>query len=425
MDKRCHPLVRFSSFARERKVYTGSLLRRPQLRISACFFMKPKYLANPIGTVDALAATLGVDAHILNQIAKSTSSHYHEFSIDKKSGGQRQITAPNFTLKSIQKRINRYIFSNVKYPSYLFGGISEKDYLKNAAIHSNAVTLIAVDVENFYPSIKSSIVRKIFQYFCRFSPEVADVLTKLTTLNGAVPQGACTSSHIANLVFFDAEPALAHEFQQKGFVYSRLLDDITLSSKQKLGSTKVSAYIDKIASMLNTKNCRIKKSKTKITCTSNPTELMFVTGLWLNRGRPRVDRRDRDDIRSEVYRCLKLAAVSRFGSDYLKMHDRVSGRVAKLAYVGHHEARQYRADLSKVLPLFDKNEEFKTQALARVLQKASNETRGTEGYFERFHQTLHRLNIHSRNNPKFAKRIRKSLIPFSPLISKENLNHGR
>lgn len=386
--------------------------------------MKPKYHAKPIGTAELLATVLGVDLYALRKLASNASEHYYEFEIDKKSGGKRRITAPDFDLKYVQKRINRFIFSNVQYPGYLFGGISEKDYLKNAQEHVEAKLLIAVDVENFYPSIKFTTVRKIFQYFCKFSPEVSDLLTHLTTLNGSVPQGACTSSHLANLAFFETEHALVHELRQKGLRYSRLLDDITVSSKNELSTSKVSLSIDKVASMVKTINCRIKKSKTKVSSASNPTELMFVTGLWLNRGRPRVASDDRDLIRVEVYNCLRYSSVSRFGPDYHRMHDRVSGRVAKLAYIGHSEAATYRQSLTKVLPLFDKGDEQKTKAMARVLQRASHGARSTLSYFERYHQVLHRANIHVRNNPEFASEIRDSLVRVAPLISREVIEYG-
>lgn len=387
--------------------------------------MKPKYHARPIGTADLLATVLGIDLYALRRLSAAVSEHYHDFEIDKKSGGKRKITAPDFDLKLVQKRINKFIFSNVQYPDYLFGGISEKDYLKNAQAHIGAKVLVAVDVENFYPNIKAATVRKIFQYFCKFSPEVSELLTQLTTLNGSVPQGACTSSHLANLAFFETEHALVHEFKQKGLKYSRLLDDITVSSRNELSSRKISASIDKVSSMLKTINCRIKKSKTKISSASNPSDLMFVTGLWLNRGKPRVASEDRDLIRAEVHNCLKYASVSRIGSDYHKMHDRVSGRVAKLAYIGHSEAVTYRQNLSKVLPLFDKGNEAKTKAMARVLQKASPETRSKVAYFDRYHQVLHRTNIHVRNNRKFADEIRGMLMRVAPLISKEAMEYGR
>lgn len=386
--------------------------------------MKPKYLAKPIGTIDLLATVLSIDVQALQKLGETASDHYYDFEIDKKTGGKRKITAPDFDLKLIQKRINRFIFSNVQYPDHLFGGISEKDYLKNAQAHVGAKLLIAVDVESFYPNIKASTVKKIFQYFCGFSPSVADILTRLTTLDGSVPQGACTSSHLANLAFFETEHALMHEFHQKGLKYSRLIDDITVSSKSNLSSAKISASINAIVKMLRTVNCRIKKSKTKISSDSNPSDLMFVTGLWLNRGKPRVTRVDMDLIRNEVYNCLKLSTVSRHVSDYHALHNRVSGRVAKLAYIGHEEAAVYRKKLANVLPLFDKSDEVKTEKLALVLSRSSTEVRSKVSYFERFHRLMYRVNIHFRNNRKFAWEIRDMVKGAVPLIKRESIKYG-
>ncbi|ABM36663.1 reverse transcriptase family protein [Polaromonas naphthalenivorans] len=166
------------------------------------FFMQPNYSANPIGSPSALAATLGVSVAVLNDFASTSASKYSKFELAKADGKPRFISSPNHDLKIIQKRINRFVFGNVIYPDYLFGGIEGRDYVKNARVHANAKSLITLDIKNFYPSIREEYVFKIFKHFCKFPDSVANLLTKLTTLDNCVPQGACTSSHLANLVFF-------------------------------------------------------------------------------------------------------------------------------------------------------------------------------------------------------------------------------
>jgi hypothetical protein len=306
----------------------------------------------------------------------------------------------------------------------LFGGISDRDYLKNAKFHAGARILIALDVKDFYPSLGEAAVKRIFQYFCKFPAPVSTILSKLTTLNGMVPQGACTSSHIANLAFYSTEPILVHELRQRGIKYSRLLDDITLSSTTKLSRKSVADLIGKVASMLRLSGCKLKASKTRVTSIENPAELMMVTGLWLNRGHPRVLRSDRDNIRLEVDRCLKLSGISLTSLDYHVAHDRVSGRVAKLAYVGHPEAVKYREQLSSKLPLYDAQQEKKTRHMMRALLKVNKEAWNTSAYADRYYQIVHRLNIHARSNFEFSSGLRGLLANRIPTISREERRYG-
>lgn len=387
--------------------------------------MRPVYSAKPIATIASLAAALGVDELALKCLANDVAEHYYDFEIDKKTGGRRKITAPSWQLKAVQRRVNRAVFGNIKYPDYLFGGLAERDYFRNAEVHARARMVITLDVENFYPSIKKTAVQGIFQHFCKFSPEVSSLLAELTTLHGSVPQGACTSSHIANLLFYAIEGPLVHELRQKGIRYSRLLDDITLSATVPLSKMKVTAAINKVASMAKFAGCRLKSSKTRVSSAQNPLELMTVTGLWMNRGHPRVLPLDRSLIRAEVKRCMDFAGVSRTAEDYHALHDRVSGRVAKLAYVGHAEATEYRRALSSNLPLFNSLDEVRTQHLLRELLRVNSAGRASPAYADRYYQLMHRLNIHARNNQAFADEKRAALAKRAPLLTREERIYGR
>jgi retron-type reverse transcriptase len=197
--------------------------------------MRPYYTKRPIGTVAALSAALRVSEHALTHAANNLGRHYTPYAIPKKANGKtRSIVIPSLHLKTLQKRINREIFAHVAYPPYLYGGIDGKDYVQNAKEHNAAQVVIALDVKDFYPSISFQQVKGIYQHFLKFGPEVSELLAKLTTYQDEVPQGACTSSHLANLVLHDVEYHLAQYCRNADLVYTRLLDDITISSARLL-----------------------------------------------------------------------------------------------------------------------------------------------------------------------------------------------
>lgn len=387
--------------------------------------MKPRYTAKAIGSIAALAAALRVNEVVLSRLAATASTEYDSFEIDKKTGGKRKIYSPKRLLKFVQKRINRAVFENIEYPDYLLGGLADRDYVKNAALHANAECLIALDVKDFYPSITREHVRSIYKFFCRFPDDVAEVLTNLSTRDGSVPQGACTSSYLANLVLYEHEHRIVKIFRDRGLRYSRLMDDISISSsRKKLGKAEVDFIFARVTAMLETRNLKLKKSKTAITSRSNPQDLMEVTGLWLNRGQPRVRRAERKALRSEVARTEKSFAVSRFDLDYHELFNSVSGKVAKLAHLGHAEAAPQRQRLRAILPHYDEYQRARIERQVNALWRSDKSKRGTFEYIHRYHAIKYQVNLMRRNDKARANALAQKLKGCTPTKSKEELTYG-
>lgn len=383
--------------------------------------MRPYYNAQPIGSLEALSKTLQVDLGILQRTAKEIENHYHPHFIPKKSGGNREINIPSNHLKIIQKRINKKIFGNVVYPPYLHGGIVEKDYVRNASSHSNAEVVIALDVKNFYPTITTQKTVEIFQYFCDFPPDVSQLLSSLCCFNGMVPQGGCSSSHIANLVLNNTEYKLVSWLESKGYVYTRLLDDISISSNKKISKEKIEKIIIDVKATLKKSDLKLNNHKQRITSKSNPEEFMEVTGLWLNRGRPRAHRSDRKLIRAEMHSCQREATINRYSDSYHKLHNSVSGKVAKLEYLNHPESENYRKILQSILPLYDNSVATSIFKQASYLIKLKTNYRRKFVYFKKYHKIQYKVNILMRSDKPKAIQIKKILESCKPLGKKDEL----
>ena len=112
----------------------------------------------------------------------------------------RTINPPHEELKNIQKCINGYLVNNIPMPDFAYGGVKEKDNILNAKQHKGRKYVFQTDLTDFYPFISC---KRVYEMFVRvgFSADVASKLTKLTTFKGHLPQGAPTSTTIANLVF--------------------------------------------------------------------------------------------------------------------------------------------------------------------------------------------------------------------------------
>ncbi|WP_182282927.1 reverse transcriptase family protein [Comamonas testosteroni] len=383
--------------------------------------MRPIFNKKSIGSIEALSDALQVNKHILQNTADNIFQHYHPYEIKKKDGGTRLIHIPTLHLKIIQKRINKNIFDNVTYPDYLHGGIEDKDYVKNALSHANAEAIICLDIKNFYPSITQTRVSKIFQYFFKFPEDVSNLLAKLCCHEERVPQGACTSSHLANLAFFDSEYHFASFCKSKKYTYTRLLDDITISKSSAFSDTEISKAIASVKSIISPHGIKLNNKKQKIVSRSNPKDLMEVTGLWLNRGRPRAHRSYRKVVRLEMHICEKMAKTDRFSEEYHKLHNRVSGKVSKLSYLGHHEATNYRDTLQKILPLYDIHKATNLHKNALILSKVNANIRKKFAYFKRYSKINYELNILARNNKPLSKTIRNILSNCKPSGLRDDL----
>ena len=187
------------------------------------------------------------------------------------NGGEywsRTINPPKDELKTIQKRINAYLVDNINLPRYAFGGIKGKDNILNARMHKGQKYIFQTDLKDFFPNITHKMV---YAMFVRqgFSPDVASLLTKLTTYKGHLPQGAPTSTTIANLVFVPAGLDILAIAERKGLRFTTFVDDVTISDQRDFKSV-----VPEIIDIIESHGFKINKRKT-----TYKSDITVVTGV--------------------------------------------------------------------------------------------------------------------------------------------------
>lgn len=180
----------------------------------------------------------------------------------------RTINPPKLELKTIQKRINGYLVDNIPMPEYAFGGIKKRDNIRNARFHKGKKYVFQTDLKDFFPFITHKMV---YEMFLRngFSHDVSSILTKLTTYKGHLPQGAPTSTTIANLVFVPTGTELQSLAKREGLCFTTFVDDVTMSSQ-----TDFKHVVPEIVKIITSHGFKISQGKT--TYKSGITE---VTGV--------------------------------------------------------------------------------------------------------------------------------------------------
>jgi hypothetical protein len=182
--------------------------------------------APPRFTVDDVGRRLGIDAGQLRAVTIAYTRHQ----IPKRSGGVREIHSPSAELKAVQRRILRRLLHGLRVHPCATGFERGHSIVSNALPHAGKDVVIRLDLKDFFPSVRAERVRRYFR-FIGYDDEAAELLTRLCTYEGSLPQGAPTSPRLSNLVSYRLDTRLAGLAEGRGLSYSRYADDITLSAR--------------------------------------------------------------------------------------------------------------------------------------------------------------------------------------------------
>lgn len=260
-------------------------------------------------TAAELAAQMKVSLGQLRYLAfareVSTTSHYHRFTIPKRTGGERLISAPHKKLKAAQHWILEKILEPLAVAEQAHGFVPGRSTVTNALPHLRAAVVVNVDLKDFFPTVTYRRVRGLYRKL-GYSEEVATVIALLCTepdtveaeLDGTkyfvargprrLPQGAPTSPAITNVLCRRLDRRIQGWAKKHGFVYTRYADDLTVSSQDRAAPVgKMLAFLRKLTAA---EGFAIHPDKVRVVRRGRRQE---VTGVVVN-DRPGVPR---DELR--------------------------------------------------------------------------------------------------------------------------------
>lgn len=227
-------------------------------------FNLEKIFGKPLSEVDA----------IINDM----DSHVRTFQIPKKTGGMRQLIAPDDQLKWIQRRLVWLIFARYHPSDNAHGFVKERSIISNAIPHVEPKSIGHIDIKNFFDTINENHVKNslfgnchICKHCCHydkylkgechpsiyhnknhkfvhrceelkamFVPDYCSKkgydslfarVIKLCTYKNAAVQGFPTSPYIANMVLSGFDKKIQKIAEDNNCTYTRYADDVTISSK--------------------------------------------------------------------------------------------------------------------------------------------------------------------------------------------------
>lgn len=178
---------------------------------------------------DLLEVPYWILAYHLYRIAPTLQ--YKTFTIKKKSGGHREISAPTSSIKILQKKLVTVLYSVYRRKPCVNGFVSDRSILDNALAHRRRRWVLNVDLENFFPSIHFGRVQGLFmgRPYGR-NREIATALAKLCCFEKRLPQGAPTSPIISNMICARMDGELIRLASELRCTYTRYADDLTFST---------------------------------------------------------------------------------------------------------------------------------------------------------------------------------------------------
>ncbi len=252
-------------------------------------------IASPKALADAIGIGLGELRFLAYNRALTRVSHYKRFRIPKKSGGERQISAPMPRLKRAQYWILDNILARIPIHPAAHGFAPGRSILTNAKPHVGRTVVVNLDLKDFFPTLTWKRVKGKFLGL-GYPETVATVLALICTepdvdeieLDGQrlylargprrLPQGAPTSPALTNLICWRLDKRLSGLAAKLGFTYTRYADDMTFSASGETAA-KTSLLLNFVGEIVAAEGFTVHPDKTRVMRAKNRQE---VTGLVVN-----------------------------------------------------------------------------------------------------------------------------------------------
>ncbi len=221
---------------------------------------------------------------------------YRTYPLPKRSGGTRTITAPQETLKRLQRAVLDRELNSWELHEAATGFRQGVGIVENARRHCGRPLVVNVDIKGFFPNTRFPQVLELLhrRLHGRFSPRAVRLLAVVLSYEQALPTGAPTSPALANQILKSTDAALATVAARKGVTYTRYADDLTFSSNGR-GALEILPFVHERLTELG---YELDPKKTNV---FRKGRRQCVTGLVVNE-RPNWAKPLRRKLRAAVHR---------------------------------------------------------------------------------------------------------------------------
>ena len=311
-------------------------------------------LATPADVASALGLEIGRLRWLAYHTEASPVTHYVRFTVPKRSGGTRELAAPHQGLAACQEWVLINILRKIPIHDAAQGFIPGRSTVTNAAPHVGRDVVVSADLKDFFPTVTFPRVKGIFQAM-GYSPAAATILALLCTAcprrtveyDGktqhvaigprALPQGACTSPALSNLVARRLDARLTGLADKLGWTYTRYADDLTFSASPEAAG-HVAYLLARLRHVAADEGFAVNESKTRV---HRRNSAQTVTGIVVNK-RLGVPRRLARRIRAILHRAAGEGIEAQNRHNHPHFDAWLTGMIAYITMVNPDQGRRLR-----------------------------------------------------------------------------------
>lgn len=277
----------------------------------------------PLRSLNELEYLLGVSREELLRLAEC-DKHYCPFQLEKAAKPHcklaepsklRNIDNPLEELKAVQSKILTRLLYPVQLPGFLFGAVRKRSIRDHASAHLGSSIVVKMDIKSYYPNITSHHVYHVWRVVLECSPEVASLLTRLTTYSYHLPQGAPTSPALANLFLASIYSPILAQCKEKGITASAWVDDLTFSGRD---AREIIETVRQVLAAHGFKDSRKKRA------VLGPRQAKVITGVRIGKDGPRACRIKMREVRAGIANLRKGKITERgFDKDVQSLRGKI------------------------------------------------------------------------------------------------------
>jgi hypothetical protein len=279
-------------------------------------------------TPSDLAEAIGFDLDFVINVLKTADRYLNRFVIQRPNGKPRPVVSASSPLYNLQ----RWFFIRVLSPNFKpspqsHGGIPSRSIKTNAAVHVGQQFIYTTDVSDFFPSIRFERVRAWFER-SGCSATVSRMCARLCTADGRLQQGLLTSPFIADQLMkpVDLEISRMCEKQRRPLVYSRYVDDLTITGQFNLEQSRIPHLVRRI---LRLHGFRAKVEKEQF---GTLNEGVPVTKVRIRHGKFDVVKEYASEVVRSIHDHISLVSGGDFTGPYLTQAE-LWGKVSFICWV--------------------------------------------------------------------------------------------
>ena len=240
------------------------------------------------------------------------------------------VTINQEWLKKTQKKFNKILMNiildkkirGVKQKSiipYLHSSVKQRSYHTNAQVHVGDKYVLAIDLQDFYPSITKHKLYLFFKDKFNLSPDIAMIYAVLSTCKSddgtyRLGQGLSQSSTLAYLVNYSLFNYLYNISKDNDIEMSIYVDDVIFSSRSKIPQK----FIDKLFGIIKGNSMLIKRKKVH---NYKKESVKKITGVYIDGNKTRVANSKHQELHVQYKYLKNEVSMIKNLDDYFKIYN--------------------------------------------------------------------------------------------------------